>query len=140
MNYLFDKDDLAERTQSAIDSLASSKPNADFTEFAASVIYQRLKTNIQRYRVYGPYWWALKDVLRRLDYDMGSEHDNDIASLYRGDNDAQTIVAADTFYLDMSNQVTVDNTKWTLFDRKDDYTLYDSDMEDRASITDSSLV
>ncbi|MBE0440637.1 hypothetical protein EI164_00900 [Psychrobacter sp. FME13] len=139
MNYLFDKDDLADRTQAAIKSLAKNKPDANFTEFAASVIFDRLKSNIQRYRVYGPYWWALKDVLRRMDYNVGDETDSDMAGKYCGSSDAETLVAADAFYLDMSKTKPVNNNTWTLDDRKPDYVLYDSDMEERASVADSTL-
>ncbi|MGO3665369.1 MULTISPECIES: hypothetical protein [unclassified Psychrobacter] len=139
MNYLFDKDDLADRTQAAIKSLAKNKPDANFTEFAASVIFDRLKSNIQRYRVYGPYWWALKDVLRRMDYNVGDETDSDMAGKYCGSSDAETLVAADAFYLDMSKTKPVNNNTWTLDDRKRDYVLYDSDMEERASVADSTL-
>lgn len=140
MNYLFDKDDLADRTQAAIKSIAKNKPDANFTEFAASVIFDRLKSNIQRYRVYGPYWWALKDVLRRMDYNVGDETDSDMAGKYCGANDAETIVAADLFYLDMSKTKPVNNNTWTLDDRKPDYVLYDSDMEERTSVADSTLL
>lgn len=140
MNYLFDKDDLADRTQAAIKSIAKNKPDANFTEFAASVIFDRLKSNIQRYRVYGPYWWALKDVLRRMDYNVGDETDSDMAGKYCGSSDAETLVAADAFYLDMSKTKPVNNNTWTLDDRKRDYVLYDSDMEERTSVADSTLL
>jgi len=139
MNYLFDKDDLADRTQATIKSLAKNKPDVNFTEFAASVIFDRLKSNIQRYRVYGPYWWALKDVLRRMDYNVGDETDSDMAGKYCGSSDAETLVAADAFYLDMSKTKPVNNNTWTLDDRKRDYVLYDSDMEERTSVADSTL-
>lgn len=139
MNYLFNKDDLVGRTKTAKEALASNKPDVNFTDFAASVMFDRLKSNIQRYRVYGPYWWALKDVLRRLDYNVGDETDGEMAGKYCGANDAETLVAADLFYLDMSKTKPVNNNTWTLDDRKPDYVLYDSDMEERASVADSTL-
>lgn len=140
MNYLFDPEFLTTKTLATQKSLAKNKPDADLTEFAAGIIYDRLKKDIQRYRVYGVYWWAIKDVMARLDYDMGDETNEELASLYRGANDAETLVAADMFYLDMSNKVTVDNNRWTPDNRKPDYVLYDADMEERNSITDSSFV
>lgn len=139
MNYLFNKDDLVGRTKTAKEALASNKPDVNFTDFAASVMFDRLKSNIQRYRVYGPYWWALKDVLRRLDYNVGDETDSEMAGKYCGADDAETLVAADLFYLDMSKTKPVNNNTWTLDDRKPDYVLYDSDMEERASVADSTL-
>lgn len=140
MNYLLDPDFLSRKTAATKRSLAENQPNADFVEFAAGVIYERLKTNIQRYRVYGMYWWALKDVLSAQGYDMGSESDETISSLYRGTDHAETLVAADLFYLDMSSQKPVDNNRWTIDNRRDDYILYDADMEERNSITDSSFL
>lgn len=140
MNYVFETDFLTRKTTATKRSLAKSRPSADFVDFAAGVIYDRLKSNIQRYRVYGVYWWALKDVLARQGYDMGVETDKDMASLYKGGDDAETLVAADLFYLDMSNKKPVDNNRWTIDNRRDDYILYDADMEERNSITDSSFL
>ena len=140
MNYLFEPDFLTRKTTATKQSLAENHPMVDFVEFAAGVIYERLKVNIQRYRVYGMYWWALKDVLARQGYDMGAETDEDIASIYKGADDAETLVAADLFYLDMSNKTLVDNNRWSIDNRRDDYVLYDADMEQRNSITDSSLL
>tara|TARA_B100000530_G_scaffold309310_1_gene235045 strand:- start:53181 stop:53609 length:429 start_codon:yes stop_codon:yes gene_type:complete len=140
MNYLYDPDFLSRKTAATKRSLAENQPNADFVEFAAGVIYDRLKKNIQRYRVYGMYWWALKDVLARQGYDMGAETDDDMAALYKGADDAETLVAADLFYLDMSSQKPVDNNRWTIDNRRDDYVLYDADMEERNRITDSSFL
>ena len=45
--------------------------------------------------MYGVYWWALKDVLRRQGYDVGDVTDVDMAGKYKGANDDETIVAAD---------------------------------------------
>lgn len=139
MNYLFDPEYLATKTAAAKKSLAKNQPAADFEKFAAGVIYDRLKKDIQRYRVYGMYWWALKDVLTRHGYDIGAETDKNMSILYKGANDAETLVAADTFYLDMSNKVVVTNNRWTIDNRRDDYILYDADMEERNSVTDSTI-
>lgn len=139
MNYLFDPELLAKKTATTKKSLTTNQPAADFVEFASSVIHDRLKKDIQRYRVYGVYWWALKDVLARQGYNMGAETDDSIAGTYKGANDAETLVAADMFYLEMSNKVPVDNIRWTIDNRRDDYVLYDADMEERNSVTDSTL-
>lgn len=139
MNYLFDPDFLAQSTAEAKNNLKQNNGAVDFVEFASQVIYERLKKDIRRYRVYGPYWWALKDVLRRQGYNVGEETDSDVSRTYKGADDAQTIVAADLFYLDMSNQVTIDNNAWALDPRADDYILYDADMEERTSINQSVL-
>lgn len=139
MNYLFEPDYLTKKTNTAIETLGKNKPDADFVEFASAIIYDRLKADILRYRVYGAYWWALKGVLARQGYNVGDNTNDDLAAVYSGDNDAQTLVAADMFFLAMSNTKPVDNTNWTLDNRKPDYVLYDPDMEERTSITDSVL-
>lgn len=135
MYYQFEPQFLADKTAEAQANLADNQPNADFVEFAADVIYQRLKKNIRHYRQYGPYWWALKDVLRRQNYNVGNETDARIERIYRGADDAQTIVAADMFYEDMASKVTADNMDWQLSDTEE-YRLWDEDMELRLSVTD----
>lgn len=138
-NYLFEADFLTEKTTATKKALAVNMPNADFTEFAAGVFYERLEKDIKRYLVYGVYWWALKDVLLRQGYGVGDVTDVDMAGWYKGATDEETLVAADLFYLDMSNKVMVDNTNWTIENGQPDYVLYDADMERRGSITQSSL-
>ena len=139
MNYLFDPDFLAGETATAKKNLSKNNPDADFTKFAAGVIYERLKSNILRYRVYGLYWYALKAVLKRQGYDLGAENDTTVSDLYKGANDAETIVAADIFYLDMSSKNFIDNNAWMMDNRKPDYVLYDADMEERRSVDDPLL-
>ncbi|WP_230657753.1 hypothetical protein [Psychrobacter sp. I-STPA10] len=133
-NYIFEPEFLSKQTAQKQRNLAKKKPEVDFTEFASNIIYARLKSNIQRYRVYGPYWWALKEVLRKQGFNVGSQKDDEVAQVYRGANDAETIVAADMFYEDMSNKVIVSNNRWTLDDESGDYVLYDEDMESRNSV------
>ncbi|WP_296405772.1 hypothetical protein [Psychrobacter sp.] len=136
LNYTYDSKELTTLTSEARESLSINNPDADFTEFAAGVIYQRLKNDIMRYRVYGPYWWALKDVLRKYNYNVGPQTDESITAIYKGSNDAETIVAADLFYLEMSSKTLVTNNSWDLKANKEPYVLYDEDMETRRSITD----
>lgn len=137
MYYLFDKDQIEKKVAELAATPIEGGTNIDlFVAQAAGVIYDRLKKNILHYRQYGPYWWALKDVLRRQNYNMGNETDSEIEAKYKGDNDAQTLVMADTFYLNESATHTADNMDWTLEKNKPDYRLFDEDMEMRASITD----
>ena len=50
-----------------------------------------------RYTDYGPYWFALKDVLKRNGKDLGDYTDNEIASAYCGSSNFETIILADMF-------------------------------------------
>lgn len=136
MYYQFDKNEINGKLVEIKASLAENKPDAEFVEFSTSVIYQRLKKNILHYRQYGPYWWALKDVLRRQNYNVGNETDSRIEQAYQGDNDEQTIVMADLFYMNEAPRHTVDNMDWLLEKNQSDYRLFDEDMEMRPSITD----
>lgn len=137
MYYQFNPQTLADKTAQMKASLAKNQPNADFVEYASSVIYDRLKKNIQHYRQYGMYWWALKDVLyRQGNINLGTESDEHIKQAYRGKTDAETLVAADMFYEDMAGKYAKDNMDWSLERNMPDYRLYDEDMEMRPSITD----
>lgn len=136
MYYKFNPDQLTAKTQEAIANLAKNQPKANFVEYASSVIYDRLKQDIQHYRQYGPYWWALKDILRRQDYNVGNETDERLQSAYQGKNDAETLVAADNFYADNAGKYSKDNMDWTIEKDKTEYRLFDEDMEMRPSITD----
>ncbi len=136
INYQIDPALLTQATAEKAASLAANNPGVDFTTFAAGVIYARLKNNIQHYRVYGPYWWALKAVLRRQGYNVGNESDEYLEPHYSGATDTETITAADMFYEDMAGKVLVTNNSWQLHPQKEDYILYDSDMEERRSVTD----
>lgn len=138
MEYLFDKDQIQQKVAELSATLDGGENIDAFVAQAAGVIYNRLKDNIQHYRQYGVYWWALKDVLRRQDYNMGDETNADIERQYKGDNDAQTLVMADTFYLKESATHSIDNMDWTI-DKEKDYRLFDEDMEMRSSITDMIL-
>lgn len=130
-----DSQKVADKTTEMKASLAQIQPGADFVEYAAGVIYDRLKNNIGHYRQYGPYWWALKDVLRRQDYNVGDETDSEIVSRFKGRDDAQTLVAADMFYEDTSRLYSSNNMDWPIEYNKPDYRLFDEDMELRPSIT-----
>ncbi|MDO5768999.1 MAG: hypothetical protein Q4P13_05800 [Psychrobacter sp.] len=133
-NYVFDQEYLEITTNQRIQNLAKNKPDADFVEFASGIIYNRLKKNIQHYRAYGPYWWPLKAILKAQGYNVGDDIDLTLAEAYQGANTAETIVAADLFYEDMSNKVLADNNRWTLINEEDDYIIYDEDMESRQDV------
>ncbi|WP_199506806.1 MULTISPECIES: hypothetical protein [unclassified Psychrobacter] len=137
LNYLFNPEDVAKKTEESRATFQKKQPGVDFTEFAAGVIYERLKGDIRHYRVYGPYWWALKDVLQRQDFNVGDEMDGELKAQYAQASDAETIQAADMFFLQMSRKVMKGHNSWTIQNGKDDYVLYDADMEERRSVTDS---
>jgi len=62
-----------------------------------SIMKRFAAKGIKRYTDYGPYWWALKDVLKKHGHELGDSTDEDLAYWYRGDSDVETIVMADMF-------------------------------------------
>ena len=108
--------------------MANNKTHDNSIEFASRIVYERLNTP-KHYLAYGPYWWALKDVLARQGYDMGGEMDDEMLEAYRASDDAQTLVAADMFYEDMSNKVLKDNNRWDLGRGYEEYVVFDEDWE-----------
>lgn len=135
-NYIIDPQFLADETAQKISNLSKNKPGADFVEFASGIIYDRLKKDILHYRAYGVYWWALKNTLRSQGYNVGDETDEIMLEVYNGRDDAKNIVAADTFFQDQASIVIKGNTRWMLDRQGNEYVLYDSDMETRASVDD----
>ena len=108
-----------------------------FEQFACYIIAKNIKDSPIRYRAYGPYWWALKRVLIENGYDFGmlnfgknDSYDKELAALYSGQDNEQTIVLADAFWrqtvatsLEGTNKFLIDDSTGESF------TLYDEDME-----------
>lgn len=128
--YFFEQSAIKNLAEQRKKALAANRGLSDFLGFGLSVIADRLKKDPIRYRDYGPYWWALKDLLNKNGYDYGQQSDEEISSAYRGNTDAETLVMADEFrsmYLDTflvhSNQFMLDANTGEM------WTLLDSDME-----------
>lgn len=134
MYYHFDQEYLKTQTEAKKAALKEVQPDAIFNVYASDVIASRLRARIDRYLVYGVYWYALKEVLRRNGHEMiGDETDAVMAEKYKGSDDSETLVAAELFYEALSGQVAVDNREWQI-DDDTTYTLYDPDMEERTAL------
>lgn len=102
-NYRFD---LAEIDKQIAENTANLKKHlslSDLKGYALGVINRRLQKDPLRYRDYGMYWGALKEVLRRHGYEYGAPFLPFISDVYKGETDLQTIIMADAFrrmYLD----------------------------------------
>ena len=84
----------------AVTAAANLKANrgfSNFESFAVSVIARRLEKDPLRYRDYGMYWPALKEVMRKHDFDSGEPVYPMLRELYKGKNDLLTVVSADEF-------------------------------------------
>lgn len=129
-SYIFDREGFKELTDEKADNLKANRGLSDLLGFGLSVVAGRLAKDRLRYRDYGPYWWALKDLMNANGYDLGSETDEVVKAIYRGDRDVDTLIMADEFrelYLQTwvlyTNQFDLDSESGEM------WTLYDRDME-----------
>lgn len=132
--YLFKEGYAAERLAEVKASLKKNQGTDDLTDYAIRIFRNLLREDPKRYRNFGPYWWALKKILIARGVAAGPTIDEDVAAVYRGANDEETIVLADDFrnriYLEnffvYSNRFILDA------DSGEEYVLYDPDYERRA--------
>lgn len=113
-------------------NLQAKHGRGDFLEFAAGVIADRLAKDRTSYRWYGPWWWSLKEVLRRAGHEYGEQSDPMVRRAYRFADDAETLVAADSFRNWYMATQFVGNNRFALDPASGEhYDLWDADMEER---------
>ena len=112
-------------------ALKANKGLSDLLGFGLGVVSRRLAKDPGRYLDYGPYWWALKDVLTRAGYDYGNEGDPVLVQAYRGTSDMQTMVMADQFRTEFLEENQVGTCKFRLDAEGGEYILFDADMVQR---------
>lgn len=95
--YLYDKDSINEVAVQTAANLKANRGFSNLESFAIGVIKRRLDKDPLRYRDYGMYWAALKEVLRNHGHDFGSPIFPMVRQVYCGDTDLQTIVMSDEF-------------------------------------------
>lgn len=128
--YKFDPEIIKALVAEKAANLKANRGFSDLLGFGLSVIIQRLKKDPRRYLDYGPYWPALKDVLRRAGYDFGSESVPMVAAEYKGSADVETLIMADEFR-SMNLAKSMLYTNQFMLDGEDGqaWTLFDADME-----------
>lgn len=124
--YLFDPAEITARAAEMRANLKANRNLSDALGFAVGVLWGRLGKDPLDYRAYGPYWWAVKDVLRRAGKPVGDATDGDIQARYGFADDYETLVAAEQFrdwYHETqfrgANQFALDGNTgemWTLLD------------------------
>ena len=100
-----------------------------FADYALKAIADYLNKKPTRYRDYGVYWWALKDLLNSNGYLFGNETDAIIKSVYIGKNNEETIIMADIFRAENLAENMVGTNRFMVNDDGEFYTLFDDDME-----------
>jgi hypothetical protein len=128
--YKFDQDTIEALVEQRTAALRANRGFSNLLAFGLGVVAERLGKDRRRYRDYGPWWPALKEVMNRNGYALGGQSDPLIAKAYRFDDDVQTMIAADEFrtaYLKTNvvyaNQFLLDAAS------PDFWTLFDADME-----------
>jgi len=94
------------------------------------VIAGRLDKDPMRYRDYGPYWWAIKSLLKMNGVKLGSNDNPLMKAEYKGTKPVETLIMAEAFrddylktYLRYSNQFVLDGESGDLIE------IVDGDME-----------
>ncbi len=128
--YKFDKEMLKALVAERSANLRANRGFSNLLAFGLGVVAERLSKDRRRYRDYGPYWPALKEVMNANGHNLGSQSDPLVSRTYRGETDEETLIMADEFrtaYLKSNivyaNQFMLDAGSGEF------WTLYDSDME-----------
>lgn len=126
----FDKDEIKALVRQRTAALKENRGFSDFPGFALGVIERRLQKDPARYRDYGPYWWAVKELLAESGRDMGERDDPMVRGTYRGETDSETIVMADEFRTQYLGTQAVGTSQFNLqAESGATYTLEDEDMD-----------
>ena len=113
--------------------LKANRGLSDLLGFGLSVIDDRLAKDRRRYRDYGPYWFALKDVMNAHGRELGEQSDPLAAKVYRGVTETETMIAADEFRTEYLRTQMVGTNRFILDGSTGEWwTLYDDDMESPA--------
>lgn len=132
--YKFDKEMLKALVAERSANLRANRGFSNLLAFGLGVVAERLSKDARRYRDYGPYWPALKEVMNANGYNLGSQSDPLVKKAYRGETDVETLIMADEFRTAYLKQNMIYTNQFLLDAASPDFwTLYDADMEFPAS-------
>ncbi len=128
--YKFDKEMLKALVAERSANLRANRGFSNLLRFGLGVVADRLRVDPLRYRDYGPYWPALKQIMNSAGYNLGDQADPLIAKDYRGESDVETLIAADEFRTEYLRTQMIYTNKFMLDGESGEFwTLYDQDME-----------
>ncbi|MBY0475378.1 MAG: hypothetical protein K2Q13_10025 [Nitrosomonas sp.] len=131
--YLFDADVISDIIHERKKNLVANRGFSNLLAFGLGVIAERLGKDRLRYRDYGPYWWALKDVMNANGYRLGDQSDPLIKNVYHGDNDIETMIMADEFRTEYLKSQMIHSNQFMLDSESGEFwTIFDIDMESPA--------
>lgn len=132
-NYRFDPKAIEQEIKTSQENLKKHMNLSDLKGYAVGVINRRLIKDPMRYRDYGMYWPALKEVLRNHGHDYGLPVYAQIAEVYKGETDLQTLIMADQFRADYLDTYAIGTNSFVLSDDDPEFiSFFDEDMENRA--------
>ena len=132
--YKFDPEKIKAQVESRTQSLRTNKGFSDLLGFGLGVISERLAKDRRRYMDYGPYWFALKDILNANGYNFGDQSDPIVKAAYHGDSDVETLVMADEFRTEYLATTIVYTNRFILDGKTGEFwVLFDSDMESQSA-------
>ena len=128
--YKFDKEMLKALVAERAANPRANRGFSNLLRFGLGVVADRLRVDPLRYRDYGPYWPALKQIMNSAGYNLGDQADPLIAKDYRGESDVETLIAADEFRTEYLRTQMIYTNKFMLDGESGEFwTLYDQDME-----------
>lgn len=131
--YKFDKEMLKALVAERSANLRANRGFSNLLRFGLGVVADRLRVDPLRYRDYGPWWPALKQIMNGAGYNLGSQTDPLIAKEYKGDTDVETLIAADEFRTEYLRTQMIYANKFMLDGESGElWILYDQDMESPA--------
>ncbi|SET44390.1 hypothetical protein SAMN05216326_12731 [Nitrosomonas marina] len=128
--YRFDKNKISALVEEKKANLITNRGINNLLAFGLGVVADRLRNDRSRYRDYGPYWWALKELMNANGYSMGDQSDPIVSDSYRGGTDEETLIMADEFRTMNLGQNVIGTNKFMLDgDSGEFWELFDPDME-----------
>lgn len=132
--FLYDSDYVKAQKEQFLANLEANQNTRDIVAFAAQMLADWLEKKPQRYRDFGPYWWAFKKILIARGLAKGDAMDEEIAAVYRGGDDEETVVLCQLFMDEYRARFLIGSNRFTLDPEEiGDYVLYDPDYEVKAS-------
>lgn len=132
--FLYDPNFVKAQKEQFLTNLEANKATRDLVGFAVPMLAGWLEKKPQRYRDFGPYWWAFKKLLIAKGLARGETMDEAVAAVYRGSDDEETVVLCQLFMDEYRARFVIGTNRFTLDpDDPNDYVLYDPDYEVSAS-------
>lgn len=128
--FKYDPEYVTAQKEQFIANFERNKGGRNLVGFATQMLADWLEKKPQRYRDFGPYWWAFKKLLIAKGLAKGETMDEAIAAEYRGTDDEETVVLCQLFMDEYRARFLIGTNRFTLDpDSSEDYTLYDPDYE-----------